>query len=253
MKVLKSLLVGQALGQAWEGSGTEGEVTTFSYDVNVDVNGIDFSLNKNKAAFEAQLNSGEATFSNFNYVDTTSSFAPGVATDAWSVSAEVEFTAKCVTQADCEGPALDAVSDALEGADGVDTGSIDVSDPVIEQMSCADGTNGGCSHFCTDNECSCPPCWSLGVDMKTCSPDDGTVTIQCDASAMSVTVAKCVLDGNDVAGATLVDGVCAATESGDDWVISTDLDGCGTTFNLDAESQIVDFSVCSKYKVIRLE
>ena len=80
--------------------------------------------------------------------------------------------------------------------------------------------------------------------MKTCSPDDGTVTIQCDADAMSVTVAKCVLDGNDVAGATLVDGVCAATESGDDWIIETALDGCGTTFNLDAESQIVDFSVC---------
>ena len=121
MKVLKSLMVSQALAAApWEGSGTEGEVTTFSYDVNVDVNGIDFSLNKNKAAFEAQLNSGDVTFSNFNYVDTTSSFAPGVATDAWSVSAEVEYTAKCVTQADCEGPALDAVSDALEGADGVD-------------------------------------------------------------------------------------------------------------------------------------
>ena len=82
----------------------------------------------------------------------------------------MDYTDKCSTFEECEVPAADAVQAAIEGADGVDTGSIDIGEPQVETLSCADGTNGGCSHFCTDNVCSCPGCWGLGVDMKTCSP-----------------------------------------------------------------------------------
>ena len=64
---------------------------------------------------------------------------------------------------------------------------------------------------------------------------------------MTVVVDKCVLEGNDVSTATLEDDVCGATEDGDNWIISTKLDECGTAFNLDSESQIVDFSVSSYF------
>ena len=60
---------------------------------------------------------------------------------------------------------------------------------------------------------------------------------------MNLEIAKCVLEGNDVSQSTLADGVCAPTDGGDIWVVNTDLDQCGTTFNLDSDTQVIDFSV----------
>ena len=153
-----------------------------------------------------------------------------------SVTAEAEYTAKCTDEAECDEDGKGAVERAIEKA-GTTT-AIVIDGSGVSALSCADGTNGGCSHFCTDNECSCPSCWTLdATDMRTCAPDAGTVGITCSSDSMEVTIDKCVLAGNDVAKATLDDGVCGATDDGDNWLVSTALDGCGTSFNLDDASQ----------------
>ena len=41
----------------------------------------------------------------------------------------------------------------------------------------------------------------------------------------------------------MADGICKAKLEGDQWIIQTDLDGCGTEFNVDTASEIIDFKV----------
>ena len=103
--------------------------------------------------------------------------------------------------------------------------------------------NGGCSHFCDSNKCSCPSCWYLGPDLKTCGPDADKVGITCDSNDITVSIDKCVLGDQDVSKATLADGTCKAKLEGDQWIIKTDLDDCGTEFSVDTASEIIDFRV----------
>ena len=67
--------------------------------------------------------------------------------------------------------------------------------------------NGGCSHFCRSDACSCPPCWTLDTDGFTCVPDPSHVTTTCGPSGMSIDVDECVYNG-DTMTLTLNDGVC---------------------------------------------
>jgi len=257
MKVLRNILLPilAVSGEDEDGSGEQGSVTVFSYDVDFDVSGIDFELNKNRAAFEAKINSRHAKFENFKYSENSDSEGAGAPGDAsgelrkrrdasgekWSVTADAQYTVQCSDNDQCKEDGKGAVQRAIEKS-GTTT-AITIDNTGTSALDCADGQNGGCSHFCTDNQCSCPTCWTLdGTDMRTCSPDAGTVGISCSSDAMEITIDKCVLAGNDVSKATLDDGVCKATDGGDNWIVTTALDGCGTSFNLDSASQVVDFS-----------
>ena len=72
--------------------------------------------------------------------------------------------------------------------------------------------NGGCSHFCSSDACSCPPCWQLDADGLTCVPDPNHVTTTCGPSGMSIDVDECVYNG-DTMTLTLNDGNCTGQGS----------------------------------------
>lgn len=76
--------------------------------------------------------------------------------------------------------------------------------------------------------------------MKSCAPAPGTVTITCDATSMSLDISECVLEDNS--GFKLDDDVCKPTLTDGVWSVTSDLDGCGTEFDLDDDSQIITFS-----------
>ena len=74
-----------------------------------------------------------------------------------------------------------------------DTEDVTIKSKGMERLNCADGLNGGCSHFCTNNKCSCPSCWTMGPDMKTCGPEPSKVAINCESSDIHITIDQCVL------------------------------------------------------------
>jgi len=100
---------------------------------------------------------------------------------------------------------------------------------------CYDGANGGCSHFCDSGVCSCPSCWTLDSDSKTCIIETGRASVTCSTSGSSVIVDKCVFPGVADTGLTLNDASCYAVDNPGDateWLIlSNTIDGCGATLN----------------------
>ena len=85
-----------------------------------------------------------------------------------------------------------------------DTEDVTIKSKGMERLNCADGLNGGCSHFCTNNKCSCPSCWTMGPDMKTCGPEPNKVAINCESSDIHITIDQCVLQGGHIAKMQLV-------------------------------------------------
>lgn len=76
--------------------------------------------------------------------------------------------------------------------------------------------------------------------MKTCTPTQGEVQITCSAESMKLSINECVIEDNT--GFELLDSSCTPTLSSGVWEVDTGLDGCGTTFELDSDSQMVTFS-----------
>jgi len=210
-----------------EGSGEEGDIITFNYDASFDIKNIDMNLVKNQDAIKSILNSGKAVFYDFTF-------------DKDSIKSCADYTIRCDDEDDCKSDGLSFVAKAIAKINQA-TSAINIKSKGIERLNCSDGMNGGCSHFCTNNECSCPSCWELGPDMQTCGPEPNKVAINCESSDMNVTIDQCVLQGQDVSKATLDDGKCTAKLEGNNWVINTDLDGCGTDFKIDDDSEIIDF------------
>ena len=50
---------------------------------------------------------------------------------------------------------------------------------IGDTYDCYDGTNGGCSHYCTPNGCRCPSCWELGSDGRQCGPSQHKLSLTC--------------------------------------------------------------------------
>ena len=100
---------------------------------------------------------------------------------------------------------------------------------------CFDGNNGGCSHFCAGSVCSCPSCWSLSEDEKTCSIDAGKALVTCKSDGIEVIIDKCVATGVEQNAIHLRHTGCGAIEESDSqWKVSTGFSDCGT------EIQFVD-------------
>jgi len=103
----------------------------------------------------------------------------------------------------------------------------------VASATCYDGTNGGCSHTCTSSGCTCPTCWTLGTDGKTCEFENGKATVTCSATGAEILIDKCALPGVDATTIHLKDGSCAATQDTDNteiWKINTGFDNCGSEF-----------------------
>ena len=107
--------------------------------------------------------------------------------------------------------------------------------PSIVSASCFDGNNGGCSHVCANSICSCPSCWSLNEDGKTCSIDAGKALVTCKSDGIEVVIDKCVASGVEQSAIHLRNATCGAIEeSNSEWRVSTGFSDCGT------EIQFVD-------------
>lgn len=124
-------------------------------------------------------------------------------------------------------------------------------DPNVENIDCADGNNGGCSHFCNqaDHVCECPSCWTLLEDEATCTPNPEKISISCDQSAMSLSLDKCIYstDESDEIVLSFDDNRCESAESEDQFVISTALDQCDTLTTVE-DDEIVFKNVISVKK-----
>jgi len=112
-----------------------------------------------------------------------------------------------------------------------------LSDPY----ECFDGTNGGCSHFCSTEGCGCPDCWTLLADGKTCVPASQHLHVMCGADKMEMSVDECVYGAGEGVTLALADGVCGASldQNTGMWNSETSLDGCSTTVT--AENDIIQF------------
>ena len=77
---------------------------------------------------------------------------------------------------------------------------------------CYDGNNGGCSHTCSGSVCSCPPCWTLGPDEKTCQFEAGKALVTCSTKGVEVKIDKCAVPGVDPSTIHLKDSSCFAFE-----------------------------------------
>lgn len=88
--------------------------------------------------------------------------------------------------------------------------------------------NGGCSHHCFINECRCPSCWTLGLDGRTCEPENDKIKLSCAADHMTITVDECLYN-DDIMTLGLNDETCIAEKDGSMYKINTDLDECGNT------------------------
>ena len=94
---------------------------------------------------------------------------------------------------------------------------------------CNDGNNGGCSHFCAESVCSCPPCWSLNEDGKTCSIASEKAFVTCRNDGMEVVIDKCVVPQFDQNLVHLRSSECAAVEEDDSYFkVSSGFSDCGT-------------------------
>ena len=95
--------------------------------------------------------------------------------------------------------------------------------------SCFDGNNGGCSHICAGSVCSCPPCWTLNVDGKTCSISAGKAFVTCKNDGVEVVIDKCVASDVEQNMIHLRSSTCGAIEESDSkWKILAGFSDCGT-------------------------
>jgi len=224
---------------AGEGSGEEGEVLTLNVDFKSQVDSsTDLTLKINQNAFVNGLNDNDAG-DNVIFSDMKFEVAPAEGgTETYVMSGKASMAEQTtLDQSDFAAKAKEAIENELM-AEGAEKPSFENEE--VEKMSCTDGQNGGCSHFCSDNSCSCPTCWELGADLKNCHPSDGMVTITCSSEEMTLSVDKCVLASAD--DMKLLDPSCKPELNDDKYDVSTGLDSCGTTFELDADSQIVTFT-----------
>lgn len=105
---------------------------------------------------------------------------------------------------------------------------------------CFDGSNGGCSHFCSTEGCGCPDCWTLLADGKTCVPASQHLHVMCGAAKMQMSVDECVYGAGEAVTLALADNTCgAALDENGMWTSETSLDGCQTTVT--AENDIIQF------------
>jgi len=109
---------------------------------------------------------------------------------------------------------------------------------------CYDGNNNGCSHDCSAGVCSCPPCWTLGADGKTCQFESGKAQVTCSANGAEIKIAKCAVPGVDPSAITLTNECVAIEDSGnaDFWRISTGFQECGSTFDYNSDVEKLQLS-----------
>lgn len=107
----------------------------------------------------------------------------------------------------------------------------------MASATCYDGNNGGCSHLCVDSVCSCPLCWTLGEDGKTCKFEAGKAQVTCSTTGVEVTVASCAFPGVDPSLITMKDGACSAVhdQETETYKISSGFDECGSEFSFAEE------------------
>merc|ERR1712113_266143 len=115
---------------------------------------------------------------------------------------------------------------------------------VAEAIIDCSSNNGGCSHTCSNSECSCPPCWTLKSDGLGCQPEADKVTLSCGNTTMGLKVDKCVLDGYAAAEAyagsddTVAACKMQAVDNGDFFQVSSNLNDCGTAVDFSNESKL---------------
>ena len=103
-------------------------------------------------------------------------------------------------------------------------------------VSCFDGNNGGCSHFCEAGTCSCPTCWTLGDDSKTCAIESGKASVTCTQNGAKVVVDKCVFENSGQEEIHLKDENCAAVEKDENnWMLMTGFSECGSEISLSGD------------------
>ena len=110
--------------------------------------------------------------------------------------------------------------------------------------SCYDGNNNGCSHDCSAGVCSCPPCWTLGDDGKTCQFESGKATVTCSSTGAEIKIAKCAVPGVDSSAISLIEPCTAVedSENTDFWKISTGFFECGSSFGFNADDEKLTLS-----------
>ena len=117
------------------------------------------------------------------------------------------------------------------------TGNFEISKKALLSVisaTCYDGNNGGCSHTCSGSVCSCPPCWTLGPDEKTCQFEAGKAQVTCLANGAEITLSKCALPGVDPNTITMNDATCVAVEeNAETWKISAGFSNCGTVISME--------------------
>jgi hypothetical protein len=107
--------------------------------------------------------------------------------------------------------------------------SCSLAESVDSAVSCEDGNNGGCSHVCSGGICSCPDCWTLNDDGKTCSISAGKATVTCSDDGMELEVDKCVVRDDEKGIIHLKDSFCAATDENEStWKLATGFADCGS-------------------------
>ena len=113
--------------------------------------------------------------------------------------------------------------------------------PKKAAASCADGNNGGCSHYCNGhtNVCECPSCWILKDDGVTCTPDPAKMAITCDQTGMALELDLCIYTGDASDAITLAFDQQNCTSERDfdkdKFLIETPLDGCATTTSTEGD------------------
>jgi hypothetical protein len=109
---------------------------------------------------------------------------------------------------------------------------------------CFDGNNNGCSHECLAGVCSCPPCWTLGQDGKTCQFESGKATVTCSSAGAEIRIAKCAVPGVD--GPSAINLMfCTAVEDSENtdfWKISTGFSECGSRFGYNSDDEKLTLS-----------
>ena len=111
--------------------------------------------------------------------------------------------------------------------------------------SCFDGNNAGCSHDCSAGVCSCPPCWTLGDDGKTCQFESGKATVTCSSAGAEIRIAKCAIPGVESNAISFDDLPCAAVEDSENtdfWKISTGFNECGSSFGFNSDDETLTLS-----------
>ena len=99
---------------------------------------------------------------------------------------------------------------------------------------CFDGNNNGCSHDCSAGVCSCPPCWTLGADGKTCQFESGKAQVTCSATGAEIKIAKCAIPGVESNALGFDDMPCVGVEDSENtdfWKISTGFSECESTIS----------------------